>query len=106
MMYNGGPNQPELSAGSIRLFMCEGCHVICIVLTVGSLYYDVITINGVCRQIAKTVPYKQVKLSFSERARVNKARDLLMQKVKIRSDITALEIEEERINKELGTLGF
>lgn len=106
MMYNGGPNQPELTIGSIRQFLDEGGNVIGIVLSVGSIYYRVVTINGVYRTIAKTTPYKQVKLSFSERERINKARDLLMQKVKIRSEITALEIEEERINKELGTLGF
>lgn len=106
MMYNGGPNQPLLKAGDIRQFMCDDCIVVGIVLSVGSLYYDIVTLKGVCRQIAKTVPYKQVQLSFNERVRVNKARDLFMKQAKIRSEIIALEIEEDKINKELGTLGF
>ena len=105
-MYNGGPNQPELTTGSIRQFLDEGGSVIGIVLSVGSIYYQVVTINGVYRTIAKTTPYKQVKLSFSERERINKARDLLMKKYKIKQERLALDLEEDKLDKELGLLGF
>lgn len=106
MMYNGGPKQPELTVGATRQFMRDGENVIGIVLDTNGLCYTIVSIHGKYYNIAKTTPYKQVQLPFQERTRINKVRDLLMKRQKVQQDMIALELEEDRLNKELATLGF